>query len=190
MTNEDGSVRLVFNGEIYNFRELRERPRGARPPLPIAERLRKRSSTSTRRRAPTAIAELDGMFAFALWDDARQAADARARSRRQEAAVLLPRRAACSRSRRRSRRSSASRHRASSVDPDARAVLLHPRLRAGPGDLLPARVGSSSPAPSMTVERRRAHAHRAATGSFEFPRRGRRAADRSPRRGRAACASA
>ena len=31
--NETGSVQLVFNGEIYNFRELRARARGARPPV-------------------------------------------------------------------------------------------------------------------------------------------------------------
>ena len=32
-TNEDGTVQVVFNGEIYNFRELRRDARGARPPL-------------------------------------------------------------------------------------------------------------------------------------------------------------
>ena len=38
----------VFNGEIYNFRELRERARGARPPLRHRRRHARRSSTSTR----------------------------------------------------------------------------------------------------------------------------------------------
>ena len=33
MTNEDGSLWLVFNGEIYNFRELRQ-DLEAPPPLP------------------------------------------------------------------------------------------------------------------------------------------------------------
>ena len=30
MTNEDGSIHLVFNGEIYNHAEIRARARGAR----------------------------------------------------------------------------------------------------------------------------------------------------------------
>ena len=38
MTNEDGALWLVFNGEIYNFRELRRGLERARPPLPLALR--------------------------------------------------------------------------------------------------------------------------------------------------------
>ena len=72
--NEDGTiVAVVFNGEIYNFRDLRERPRarghvfrtdvrhrGARPPLRGAR------ASDLRRRS------CDGMFAFAIWDERRQ----------------------------------------------------------------------------------------------------------------------
>jgi asparagine synthase (glutamine-hydrolysing) len=65
--NEDGSVWVVFNGEIYNFRELRDE-------------LRQRGhvfSTNTdteiiahlyEEHGPRCVQKLRGMFAFALWD--------------------------------------------------------------------------------------------------------------------------
>ncbi|MBM64379.1 MAG: asparagine synthase (glutamine-hydrolyzing) [Acidobacteria bacterium] len=67
LSNEDGSIRLVFNGEIYNFRELRHEleMRGHRF----------RSETDTEvivhlyeDEGPECVRKLDGMFAFALWD--------------------------------------------------------------------------------------------------------------------------
>ena len=40
LANEDGTVQLVFNGEIWNFVELRDRARARGPPLPHALRHR------------------------------------------------------------------------------------------------------------------------------------------------------
>jgi asparagine synthase (glutamine-hydrolysing) len=68
MANEDGSVRLVFNGEIYNFRALRTELEGK------GHRFRSKSDSEVivhlyEEEGVAAIARLDGMFAIAIWDE-------------------------------------------------------------------------------------------------------------------------
>jgi len=67
MTNEDGSVQLVFNGEIYNFRELREslEQRGHRFASDADSEV---IIHAYEEYGVDAVHKLRGMFAFALWD--------------------------------------------------------------------------------------------------------------------------
>jgi asparagine synthase (glutamine-hydrolysing) len=70
MVQDDGAAGLVFNGEIYNYRELRAQLERANIPLRTA------SDTEVllqllARGGTRALDVLRGMFAFAHWDDAR-----------------------------------------------------------------------------------------------------------------------
>ncbi len=67
LSNEDGTVWIAFNGEIYNYRELRPRLEAQ------GHHFRTSSDTETivhlyEQYGPDCVEHLRGMFAFAIWD--------------------------------------------------------------------------------------------------------------------------
>ena len=71
LTNEDRTVWITFNGEIYNYCELR-------PDLEArGHRFRTHSDTETivhlyEEYGPDCVDHLRGMFVFAIWDDRKK----------------------------------------------------------------------------------------------------------------------
>jgi len=71
MTNEDQSLRIVYNGEIYNYRELRDT-------LEKKKYLFKTQSDTEvilhayKEYGPECLHQFNGMFAFAIWDKRKQ----------------------------------------------------------------------------------------------------------------------
>lgn len=68
LSNEDGTVWIVFNGEIYNYRELREFLLGK------GHVFKTKTDTETivhlyEELGPACVEKLRGMFAFAIWDE-------------------------------------------------------------------------------------------------------------------------
>jgi asparagine synthase (glutamine-hydrolysing) len=71
ISNEDGTITIVFNGEIYNFAELRGEL------IARGHTLKTRSDTEVivhlyEELGPECVQRLRGMFAFALWDGGRR----------------------------------------------------------------------------------------------------------------------
>ena len=69
--NEDGTVQIVFNGEIYNYQELRDEL------ISRGHVFQTASDTETIVHAyeeygETCLEKLRGMFAFAIWDGKRE----------------------------------------------------------------------------------------------------------------------
>lgn len=71
MTNEDGTIWIVYNGELYNFRELRVELAGK------GHRFATSSDTEVivhlyEEYGSDAVRRMNGMFAFALWDSVKK----------------------------------------------------------------------------------------------------------------------
>ncbi len=72
MTNEDGSVGAVLNGEIYNFRAIREELTRSGHALSSQGDTEVLAHLAESKDAAAVARDLDGMFAFAVWDRRRE----------------------------------------------------------------------------------------------------------------------
>jgi len=71
LSNEDGKITIVYNGEVYNYRDFHDRLDAG------GHRLKSRGDTETlvhlyEESGVDMLGQLNGMFAFALWDARKQ----------------------------------------------------------------------------------------------------------------------
>ncbi len=111
MATPDGRYVVSYNGEIYNFRELRAGARGARAPLPLAHATPRWCWTRWSQWGDGALLRFNGMFAFAVWDARTARLSARARPLRHQAACTI-----------------AAGRRRSLFGSEKKAILAHPAL--------------------------------------------------------------
>ena len=72
MTNEDGQIGAVLNGEIYNFKELRDQLSARQHRFSSQGDTEVLAHMAEDRDASAIARALDGMFAFAIWDGRRE----------------------------------------------------------------------------------------------------------------------
>ena len=71
IANEDASIGVALNGEIYNFRQLRAELAGRGHQLATTGDTEVIAHLAEELDAPALARRLDGMFAFAVWDEPR-----------------------------------------------------------------------------------------------------------------------
>jgi asparagine synthase (glutamine-hydrolysing) len=68
MASEDGRYVIAYNGEVYNFNELRIELEAVGPSFPLADRFGSGSQGARRMGRSKALLRFNGMFALAFWD--------------------------------------------------------------------------------------------------------------------------
>ena len=88
MADADGRYVITYNGEVYNFRELRAELEALGHRVPLAHRHRGRAARATPSGATDALERFNGMFALRALGPRDARAAARARPLRDQAALL------------------------------------------------------------------------------------------------------